>query len=515
MKPPTGRMTKSAESGVPAYPERVEGGHVAPGVADRASLDRSLVRGVAWTSGVKWLVQVLTWAGTILVMRLLTPEDYGLVGMAGLFLGLVTLVSEFGLGSAVISLRDLTDRQIAQLESVAVLVGLVAAAVSMAAAVPVARFFESPSLPPVIIVLSITFLISALNVVPAAILRRNLRYRTLAMVEGGEAVGNVAATLFLAWLGFGYWSLVLGRVLKFAVAAVALSFIVPKSFAWPRINEIRHALTFSFHVVAGRLGWYTYSNGDYLIIGKLLGQGSLGLYNSAFTLSRMPAERITGMVTRVSPGIFSAVQHDHASLRRYILILTEGISLLTFAPIIGIGLVAPELVPVVLGDRWVGAVVPLQILSIGAAFSAVTPLLPQVLHVIKETKFTMMRSLVAVLVFIPGFLIGSQWGVAGVAVAWVVLEPLAVSFPVLWKVHRRIGLPLREYAQALWPAGSATVAMAVGVLAMRTYVSDDFSAVMLLTLEVSAGALAYIAALLVMHRDRVARVLRAFRLLRA
>jgi O-antigen/teichoic acid export membrane protein len=508
-------MTESTVSRVPTDPEAVEGGHVAPGVIDRASLDRSLVQGVAWTSGVKWVVQGLTWAATILVMRLLTPEDYGLMGMAGLFLGLVTLVSEFGLGSAVISLRDLTERQIAQLNSVALLVGLLAATVAVAASVPVGRFFDSPRLPPVIALLSTTFVISALNVVPAAILRRNLRYRTLAMVEGGEAVGDVAATLFLAWLGFGYWSLVLGRIMKYAVAAAAFSFLAPKRFALPRIQEIRHALTFSFHVVAGRLGWYTYSNGDYLIIGKILGQGPLGLYNSAFTLSRMPAEKITGMVTRVSPGIFSAVQHDRASLCRYILILTEGISLIAFAPIVGIGLVAPELIPVVLGDRWAGAVVPLQILSIGAAISAVTPLLPQVLHVIKETRFTMLRSFVAVLVFIPGFLVGSRWGVAGVALAWIVLEPPALTVPVLWRIRRRIGLSLREYGKALWPAGSATVTMAVAVVATRTYFSDDFSSAALLALEVVVGALVYATTLLVLHRDRVDRLVRAVRLLRS
>src|SRR3989442_11978043 len=92
-------------------------------VADVRELDRSLVHGIAWTSGAKWAGQLLTWASTLIVARLLTPEDYGLVGMASVYLGLITLVSEFGLGAAVITLRALSEEQVAQLNGLSVLFG--------------------------------------------------------------------------------------------------------------------------------------------------------------------------------------------------------------------------------------------------------------------------------------------------------------------------------------------------------------------------------------------------------
>src|SRR2546425_12150191 len=87
---------------------------------DVRELDRSLVRGIAWTSGAKWAGQLLAWASTLIVARLLTPEDYGLVGMASIYLGVITLVSEFGLGSAVVTLRDLSAEQVAQLNGLSV-----------------------------------------------------------------------------------------------------------------------------------------------------------------------------------------------------------------------------------------------------------------------------------------------------------------------------------------------------------------------------------------------------------
>src|SRR5438105_3774100 len=94
-----------------------------PAVDSRA-LDRSLLHGLAWTSAAKWAGQLLAWASTLIVARLLSPADYGLVGMAAVFLGLITLVSEFGLGTTVITLRRLTDHEVAQLNGLAVLVGL-------------------------------------------------------------------------------------------------------------------------------------------------------------------------------------------------------------------------------------------------------------------------------------------------------------------------------------------------------------------------------------------------------
>src|SRR2546428_11159417 len=142
-----------------------------------AALDRSLVRGVAWTGAANWAGQLLAWASTLIVARLLTPEDYGLVGMAAIYLGLITLVSEFGLGSTVITLRNLSEEQVAQLNGLAVLVGLGCFAVACAAAIPLGRFFKAPQLPGVVVAMSVAFLITAFKTVPSSLLYREMRFR--------------------------------------------------------------------------------------------------------------------------------------------------------------------------------------------------------------------------------------------------------------------------------------------------------------------------------------------------
>ena len=128
--------------------------------AERRALDRSLLRGVAWTATAKWASQALSWVSWLIVARLLTPEDYGLVGMAAIYLGLITLLSEFGLGTAVLAVRELSVEQINQLNSLAVVLGLASLLASCVVAIPLGGFFHAPQLPLVVVAMSATFVIT-------------------------------------------------------------------------------------------------------------------------------------------------------------------------------------------------------------------------------------------------------------------------------------------------------------------------------------------------------------------
>src|SRR2546426_4231942 len=125
---------------------------------EQRALDRSLVHGLAWTGAAKWGVQALSWAGTVVVARLLSPSDYGLVGMATVYLGFVLLVNEQGLTAAIIQRRDLDEERIAKLGGLAVLVGFALLGLSVALAAPVAIFFGEQATRWIIIVLSLSFL---------------------------------------------------------------------------------------------------------------------------------------------------------------------------------------------------------------------------------------------------------------------------------------------------------------------------------------------------------------------
>lgn len=467
--------------------------------------DRALMHGIAWSAASKWLTQAVSWGSTIVVARLLTPNDYGLVGMAALYLGLVALVSEFGIGSAIITLRDLTDDAIAQLNTVSVLVGISIFGLSFAAARPLAAFFHSPALVPVVLTLSISFILGACKSVPNAILQRDFRFRTLATIDATRAVFGAGLAVALAMAGFHYWALVLSEVCGVAVAMAFTIMKSPRRFAIPHLAAIERAITFSRQVLVGRISWFIYSNADFLVAGRVLGQAALGAYDFAWTLTNLPVEKLTSLVSNVTPTVFASVQDDDAALERHVLSITEGIAILAFPIAIGIGLVSKDLIHGVFGEKWAGAIVPLQLLAIYTALRSVMPVIPSALLVRGKTRFLMYHGVVSAIIFPIAFFAGSRYaGTAGIAGAWVVLYPLS-CIPLLY-VACKVVTSWGKYWRALRGATIATIGMAIVVFATGRLISPAHPALLRLFIQAGVGAVVYSAILLTLFPNRIAAI---------
>jgi O-antigen/teichoic acid export membrane protein len=369
----------------------------------------------------------------------------------------------------------------------------------------------------VVLVLSSTFAIRGLQVLPRSLMNRDLEYRRLAAVDVVEAAALAGTTLGLALAGMGYWALVLGNVAGALASALVCVALRPHALAWPNdFARIRTAVTYGMHVVSGRLAWYAYSNADFAIVGRVLGKAALGAYSFGWTLAMIPVERVTALLARVTYATFARVQDDHAALRRYVRGFTEAIALLTFPAAAGTALVADLLVRVVLGPQWEAAIVPLRILTLSTLLRSVLPLLPQVLLAIGQAKRSRDQNLVLAIV-LPGlFLLASRWGIVAVAAVWVVGYPITAIATMLRSTCRAIGLPLRDYWASLWPATSATVLMAAAVLGARWLVPWELLPPRMrlpgaLLGCVAVGAAAYAGALLVLHRPRLQAMLRLVR----
>ncbi|MDB4913237.1 MAG: putative polysaccharide biosynthesis protein [Gemmatimonadetes bacterium] len=471
-----------------------------------ADLDRSLMRGILWTSGVKWIGQAATWISTIVVARVLGPDAFGLVGMAMIYMGLVTLVSEFGIGSAVVTLRSLSEAQVKQVNSVAIMIGLVAMLISLAAATPVGAAFGVPEVRTIVLALSCTLLISSFQTVPSALLQREMRFKRLAAGEGTQTLLTAAVTVIFALDGMGFWSLVAGQIAGSLALSIILVLSSPTRFAVPRKADLQQAITFSSHMIVARLAWYVFSNADFAVVGRVAGKAALGAYTFGWTLANVPIEKVTSMVIRVTPSVLSAVRDDPPALRRYLLRITEAIAVITFPATMGLALVAGPLVIVALGEPWRAAIVPLRLLAIYSGVRSIAPMISQVLAALGETRVLMRWNAVGAVVLPFGFIVGSHWGAAGVAAAWILVHPI-VLFPTYRFVFKAIELPVRDYFLAIWPALSGNIAMAVTVMLwnhFELYGSTPLTRLLVLS---GVGAVTYVATLFLLHGERI-RVLR-------
>jgi len=486
----------------------------APATYSSQELDRSFVRSVAWGAAGDWITQIFAWASFLVVTRLLAPSDFGIVALVASFQPYLAYLAGFGIPRAVVALRDLSEDDLAQLNTVATIFGFIGFGLAALLAKPFAIFFHAPKLVPLAIVSCSALILNGIQSVSGALLGKALRFRFTSVM--GAAIALLAAfnTLLFAWLGFHYWALVLGNLSATLVRTVVIVRTRPQSYAWPRWSSLRKPLMFGFHCFITLVALNSYQNLDDLMAGKMLGQTALGFYGLAWTLANVPLEKITSMVTTVIPSYFSVVQHDLPAVRRYVRGITANIALLTFPACVGLGLVAPEFIRVVMGKKWEAAIGPLQVLSIYAAFRSIFALLPKVLTAIGNPRFVMWVEIASLIALGSGFYVGSRWGINGIAWTWVLVYPW-VAIPLVKKTFSTIGMTLSEYVGGLRPALDSTIAMVLTVELVRFALSGTTNQILRFVALVLSGALSYTATLLLIHRERAFGLLRFLKKVRS
>lgn len=467
------------------------------------ALDYKLLTGLAWTGGAKWAVQALSWASTLIIARILTPGDFGLMGMALVYLGLVQLVNEFGLTAAILRNRALTEDQIARLGGFGIAMGAGFCLLSIAAAAPIARFYGEPAVRTIIMILSLNFLFTAIGVLPRALMARDLDFRRLSWIDALSSLAQTLLTILLAVLGFRYMSLVFGSLVASLTGAVLALVMHRHRVAFPRdFRSLTQSLLMGWHVVVGRIGWYTYQNADFAVVGRVLGKAILGAYTLGWEIATLPVERISALVGQVTPGIFSSVAHDPPALRRYYLAIVEGLAFLTFPASVGIAITAPLMVPVLLGPNWSNAVLPLQLLAFYGGMRSINTVTAQVLIYSGYSRESMWYSVLAAVVLPLLFVFATRWGAPGVAGTWIIAYPILL-IPVHRLIFRILDLPLSGYLRVLWPALSSSAVMAAAVLAVQRVAAGAVSPHLVLLLEVATGVAVYAGMMLALHRSRI------------
>lgn len=470
----------------------------------RAKLDGAVAGGLAWTAGAKSATQVFSWLSAVVAARLLTKEDFGLVNMAGSFANLTLVLAEFGLGTAALQMPELDRDVIAQLNTCALAICAAAYGLAALCAPLVAMFFRSSQLTMLVIVNSLGLLITGLQSVPNGLLQKELDYRRLSMAESAQAVTMAAVTIASAAAGYAYWSLVAGALSGRLVSLLLTVWWMPVGFRWPRWKQVEHALRMGLHVGVNRLAFSAYALSDGVIVGRMLGPSAFGVYGWAMNIASAPTDKIGLLVMRVTGPVFARVQKDQEMVRRYFRLVSEGLSLAVFPMMLGLVLVAPEVVRI-LGPQWADAAGPVRWLAIFVGARLLSTLVTQVLTSLRFTRFTMWISVLSFLVMPAAFLLATRWGITAVAASWILLTPVTI-LPLVVKLFRAIHVGVWDYLNVLVPAAVGSAAMIAVVFVLRLWLAEKVmpSGVKLL-LEVAAGGVVYAAILFGLYRDRLNR----------
>jgi O-antigen/teichoic acid export membrane protein len=475
-------------------------------------LDVHFAGGVAWTAGAKWFTQIFSWAALFVSARLLSTSDFGISDMASYSFLLTNLLAEFGIGTAVLQMRELEPGVLAQLHSFSCLLCTLVYVASLPTAPLLAHFFHNDHLTALIMVNNLAFFLTGFQAVPLGLLQRDMDYRRLSLAEALQALTQALATVISAWLGLGYWSLIVGGGCGKVTAIALVSSWKRVPFAVPHWKDIQTPIRLGWHTAVGRLAWSCYTQADGIVVGRALGGAVLGSYRMSMNLASAPAEKVSTLIMRAAGPLFARVQGDDTLVRRYFLILTEALTVIELPLMLGLGIMAPEMVQVVLGPKWSAVVTPLRWLVLFMTLRTLGTLMEQVLISQRRTGFTMRMSLMNLCVMPVALYLAAGWkGTSGVAAAWVLLAPLTI-LPLAWKVSKTIHLGFRGFASALLPATVGVAVMAGALLALRTWLAlKPWPAIISLALQVSVGGAVYGGVLLALFRERVLRYTRFLR----
>lgn len=484
-------------------------------MSDRRALDHLLVDGMAWTAALRWSAQAISWVGTAIAARLLTPGDYGLVSMAMLAIGLVRMVEDFGMDAVMVQDRSIDGVRQARLAGLILLTGFALCLAFIVLSGPVAMFFHEPQVASLITALSLLCIADALQVVPRALLQRQMEFRKLAILQFVQVFATQVVLVSAAWLGWGVWSLVFNSLGGAVAGTVLLIAWRPFSIRWPRdIHTLAQPLLQGWRILASRFAWYAYTSADQTVAGRVLGKDALGTYSFAMTFSTMISQEISSVLSRVVPGVFSTVQNRQEELRRYFLTLTELLSCVSLPVAFGMIVTADLVVALVLGPQWTAVVVPLRILSLYAAFYSCQVLIGHLLLWTGRFRANMWCSVLAATLLPAGFYIGSRWGLAGIAWTWVIVFPLA-NLPAFVIAFRVIRINGRAWLGAFAPSLAASLVMTAAVVALRAVLPATLALPVDLAACVLTGAIVYIAVMLLGFRARIRAIWNFLRVIRS
>jgi O-antigen/teichoic acid export membrane protein len=446
--------------------------------------------GVVWSLVHTWGAQAVNLLVIIVLARLLTPEMFGLVALASVFVSLVKSYVDQGLSTALVQRKELEPEHFDVVFWASIVVGLSCTIATALAAPLIAAAFKNQELEQVVRGLSIVFLLDGLSVVQQAVLRRNLAFRMIAVrsLAAVGAGGIVGVTSALA--GFEVMSLVLQQITVAFVGAVVLWF----SVAWrPRFSfSIKHArdlVAFGYNILGIRLLTFATRRSDDLLIGYFLGAVLLGYYVVAYKLYKVMLDVLAAVVSRVALPALSHLQADVKAFRSGVLQATRLVATVAFPFFLGVAVLANAVVPVMFGSQWTPAVPVVQILSIGGIAQCISLIFQQALIAFGRPGTALRVLLASSTAMLIGFAITVNSGIVAVATAFTIVSILTVPLQHL-VLSRTIGFAVKDLVSALSPSLIGGLAMVPILLVWKAW-SPNMSDLVFLSTAVLIAGVAY------------------------
>lgn len=487
-------------------------------ISDDSSATGTLSRKVAvagtWAVILRIANRGLDFVRTIILARLLSPADFGLLGIALLSMSMLETFSQTGFKAALIQKKEDITSYLDTAWTVSILRGLVLFLLIFFSAPLIGSFFESVEATSVIRVLGISYLLIGFQNIGILIFEKELEFKTFSLYQISITVTQVIVTIIFAVLLRNVWALVFG-VLFANLMRTSLSYVV---------HEYRPRIAFNKEKVLELFGfgkWILFltimlffaEQGDDLFLGKILGVTFLGLYQMAFLIGNTPSSEISGVVSKVAFPAYSKIKDAPKKLKDVYLKALSTISMISLPLTGGLIVLAQPFTLLCLGEKWISIVIPLQILTLSGFLRAIAGTGGSLFNSMGKPRFDFaMNAIRLAIIVLTIYPLTKLFGMSGTSLS-VLFGILAATYYWIRQLKKEIRITIKQFFEIFIPPLAGTLAMSGAIKAFGMMASIFNSQMVLFLLSILIGILTYILVILIVDKFSKYKTLDAFILL--
>ncbi|RYY43113.1 MAG: lipopolysaccharide biosynthesis protein [Sphingomonadales bacterium] len=461
---------------------------------------------VIWRSGTQIAGQLLTWVSTFLVIRVLSPSDYGLFAMTQVVLVLLNMLNGYGLASALIQRGEAGRHAQRQLFGMLILLNLALGLAQFLAAPIAAAYYRQPIVADLLRVQALLYIATPFIALPYAILAREMDFKQQAKVNFASGLAGALAALAGAYAGLGVWTLVLAPLVLFATRAIGMTWaarsLMRPSFDFRGAGDIaRYGGVMAF----GQIFWFIQSQADVFIAGRLFDPHTLGIYTTSLFLTQIFVAKFVPPLNEVAFTAYARLKDDRNAVGSAFVKSARVIMVVALPFYLGLAATAGPLVEVVLGPKWAEAAPIVHWLALAMPMMTLQALYSPATDACGRPGIGAQNGIVGAILLPAAFLVGVHWGLFGLVAAWFAAYPLYLAVST-WRTLPVIGVRFRDLVDAIAPPALAAVAMAI-IVSLLGHALPPMPALARLGLLAVTGAAVYGAWLTLFARSTLAEVL--------
>ena len=374
----------------------------------------------------------------------------------------------------------------------------------------ISAFYEMPELTAIVRVGGLMVVISPLSVVPRAVLMRDLEFKKLALVNLVIGLVGTALALTLAIYGWGYWALILSTVIAQALELVILFSIAAYLPTRPsRLNELVPMFKYGLNILGARLVAVLNKNWPTIVISYHVGKTHTGYFQMANTLAGLPMTKIGEIFTKIAFPAFSVIQDDIERSKQVFLSMHKYLFMVVAPMFVGIALTAEEFIPILVGEKWLDIVVPLQLICLANIFSGSGLLIPHMFEGLGDAKSSFRYELLITFISPIALLVAVPWGFEAMLFAWAVSVPISYTY-LLNKLFKSTGMKLGEFLGSISMTGLALLFMIPSILLVDFYM-NGIAIELLLALKVVVAIISFALVYLTFGKHEIVKLINIFR----